>query len=136
MTIIAIPRVLREALGEDATDALISVMNNFGADALKHLATKDDLAVVKQDISALRIELKREFEQRLTSLRNELKDDITSLRNELKDDILTLQGETKKESASIRHEIIRVEGELKLVKWMLGILIAGMLSLVIKAFVV
>jgi len=36
--------------------------------------------------------------------------------------------------APIHNDITQLHGELMLVKWMLGILIAGVLSLVIKAF--
>jgi len=34
----------------------------------------------------------------------------------------------------LRNEFTQLRGELTLVKWMLGFLIAGVLSLVIKAF--
>jgi len=36
--------------------------------------------------------------------------------------------------APVRNDMTQVRGELTLVKWMLGILIAGVLSLVIKTF--
>jgi hypothetical protein len=34
----------------------------------------------------------------------------------------------------MESKLVRIEGEITLIKWMLGILIAGVLSLVVKAF--
>ena len=45
--------------------------------------------------------------------------------------------ESQKELATkgdLRQLKIEIDGELKLIKWMLGILIAGVISLVLKAF--
>ena len=46
-----------------------------------------------------------------------------------KEDILQLKSELKLEAADIRAEI-------KLIKWMLGFVIAGILSLILKSFFV
>jgi hypothetical protein len=48
-----------------------------------------------------------------------------------KEDITRLEQTTKSDLLQLKTEI---GGELKLIKWMLGILIAGVLSLVLKAF--
>ena len=62
-----------------------------------------------------------------------------------KGDIADLRHEIKELETGLRHEIgdlrremkeldLRRQGEMLLLKWMLGILIAGMASLVLKAF--
>jgi CHASE3 domain sensor protein len=48
------------------------------------------------------------------------KHDITEAKNEIKADM------------NVRFE--RIDGELKLNRWMLGVLLAGVISLVLKAF--
>jgi CHASE3 domain sensor protein len=48
------------------------------------------------------------------------KHDLTEAKNEIKSDM------------NVRFE--RIDGELKLNRWMLGILLAGVISLVLKAF--
>ena len=48
------------------------------------------------------------------------KHDLTEAKNEIKDDM------------NVRFE--RIDGELKLNRWMLGVLLAGVISLVLKAF--
>ncbi len=48
------------------------------------------------------------------------KHDLTEVKNEIKADM------------NVRFE--RIDGELKLNRWMLGVLLAGVISLVLKAF--
>ncbi|KJR42168.1 hypothetical protein MCHI_001935 [Candidatus Magnetoovum chiemensis] len=159
MPVIAIPKPLREKLGEDAIDAFISVINNAGFDSRKDLATKDDLnalrsatkddlralrdemkafhSATKDDINALRISTKDEIKtlrDDMKAMRSEVKDEMNTLRNEFKDDILALQNWTQKEIYSLNERFTKLDGEMRLIKWMLGIMIAGILSLVLKAF--
>lgn len=60
----------------------------------------------------------------IVSAQDELvtKHDLTEVKNELKSDM------------SVRFE--RVDGELKLNRWMLGAILAGVISIVVKSFVV
>jgi len=41
---------------------------------------------------------------------------------------------TKEDIHTVELRIARIESDLKLVKWMLGIIIAGILSLILKTF--
>jgi bifunctional DNA-binding transcriptional regulator/antitoxin component of YhaV-PrlF toxin-antitoxin module len=79
MSVIAIPKPLRDKLGDDATDSLITVLDKFEQSSQKGLATKEDIHT---------IDLK----------------------------------------------IAKIESDIRLIKWMLGIIIAGILSLILKAF--
>lgn len=38
------------------------------------------------------------------------------------------------ESSKIRQDIARMEGDIKVLKWMMGVMVAGIASLVMKAF--
>jgi len=58
------------------------------------------------------------------------KGDITDLRHEIKE--LELRIDTRFGQIDTRFE--KVHGEMLLLKWMLGLLIAGVASLVLKAF--
>jgi hypothetical protein len=40
----------------------------------------------------------------------------------------------KQEIAEVRHEVVEVKSDIKLLKWMFGFLLAGVASLVVKAF--
>jgi uncharacterized membrane protein len=80
------------------------------------LATKTDL---REYESAIRGDL----EKLETSLRHEMGELETGLRHEMKE--LELRIDTRFE---------KVHGEMLLMKWMLGLLIAGVASLVLKAF--
>ncbi|MGH8593706.1 MAG: hypothetical protein ACREV3_07580 [Gammaproteobacteria bacterium] len=45
-------------------------------------------------------------------------------------------GEITRSDSKLMDEIARLKGEITVVKWMLGVLLAGVLSLVLKAFFV
>ncbi|MEO5358179.1 MAG: hypothetical protein H7844_12910 [Nitrospirae bacterium YQR-1] len=79
MSVITIPRALREKLGDEATDSLVKVINDAELNSRKDLATKEDIF---------------KLSERMT----------------------------------------KIEGELTLIKWMMGIMLAGVISLVMKAF--
>ena len=81
----------------------------------------------------------------ITDLRHEMKEletglhhEIDGLRHEIKELESGLRHEIKELESGLRHEMkeldLRRQGEMLLLKWMLGILIAGMASLVLKAF--
>lgn len=55
------------------------------------------------------------------------KGDLLEVKHELKADIASLE-------ARLENRLVCVEGEMKLIKWMMGILLAGVMSLVLKAF--
>lgn len=65
-------------------------------------------------------------------LRRELKE--LELRFDAKLD--RLEGKLIGEITQVRGEITQVRGEIALLKWMLGVLLAGVVSLVLKAFFV
>ncbi len=79
MSVISIPKPLREKLGDEATDAFVEVIREIELESKKELATKDDIRALKDNI-------------------------------------------------------IKIEGEIKLIKWMIGVMLAGVVSLVLKAF--
>jgi bifunctional DNA-binding transcriptional regulator/antitoxin component of YhaV-PrlF toxin-antitoxin module len=86
MSVITIPKPLRDKLGDDATDSLITILDKFEQSSQKGLATKEDIAALKDDIN------------------------------------------------SVKLEIAETKSDIGLIKWMLGIIIAGILSLILKAF--
>ncbi|MBV6343537.1 LA_3696 family protein [Candidatus Magnetobacterium casense] len=79
MSVITIPKALRDKLGDEGTDAFIKVINEAGLDTRRDLATKDDIA-------------------------------------------------------KLSERIVKIEGELTLIKWMLGLILACVISLVMKSF--
>ena len=60
------------------------------------------------------------------------KDDIALVRKDL--ELLRKDMATKDEFASVKDELVGVKSDVSVMKWMLGILIAGVAALVLKAF--
>ncbi len=110
MAVITIPRALSDKLGEEATDALVDVINKIEPDngKIKAELTKE---LVTRDI----------FDERMKSLESKIESFVT-------------KAEFLEESGKTNERITRVEGELKLMRWMMGIIIAGVVSLIMKAF--
>ena len=98
------------------------------------VATKADIAELSGEIKEVRAELSGEIKE----VRGELKADIAELSGEIKAQGERLDGEIKAirtelsgEIKSVRTELI---GKINLLYWMLGVTVAGVVSLVIKAF--
>ncbi len=125
----------------------------------KELATKNDLNAVKQelrgdiaelrqeihavkqelkgDISELRQEIyavKQELKGDIAELRQELKSDNANLKEELKNDNAKLKEELKSDNIKLKDEIAAVKVDIAVLKWMMGMVISGVLALVLKAF--
>ncbi|KJR40605.1 APSE-2 prophage hypothetical [Candidatus Magnetoovum chiemensis] len=110
------PKVLREKLGEDGADAFASVIKNLETDWRKDLVTKETLM------------------KETTSIRDALTKETTSIRDALTKETTSIRETFTKEINSLRLEIERVKSEQTLMKWMLGIVLAGVISLVMKTF--
>ena len=72
--------------------------------------------------------------QELKDVRQELKQEIAQFRQELKQDIAQLRQEIKELGFKMDIKYESMKGEIILIKWMMGIMIAGILSLILKAF--
>jgi len=120
------------------------------------LATKADLreyeSVIRGDLEKLETGLRHEMNELETGLRHEMNELKTGLRHEMNELETGLRHEMNELETSLRHEIgdlrhevkelelridtrfEKVHGEMLLTKWMLGLLLAGVASLVLKAF--
>ncbi|MBF0458191.1 MAG: hypothetical protein HQK99_09880 [Nitrospirae bacterium] len=123
MSVIAVPKTLREKLGDDGVDDLIAVISEVGLN--------NDF-IIKADINAIRQEMATKAD--INAIRQEMatKADIKAIRQEMatmatKEDLLKVE-------SKLSERMTRIEGELTLVKWMMGIMLAGVISLVMKAF--
>jgi len=98
------------------------------------VATKGDIADLRHETKELETSLHHE----IGNLRHEVKELETSLRHEMKELETGLRHEIKELETGLRHEMreldLRRQGEMLLLKWMFGLLIAGMVTLLLKAF--
>ncbi|MBF0458746.1 MAG: hypothetical protein HQK99_12730 [Nitrospirae bacterium] len=101
MTVITVPKPLREKLGDEAADSLIKIINETELTSRKDLATRED---------------------------------IFKLSECTKEDIFKLSERTREDIFKLSERMTKMEGELILIKWMMGIMLAGVISLVMKAF--
>ncbi len=105
---------------------------------LKELVTKEDLKLAKDEVKA-------EIKSSVDALRQELKSSVDSIRQELKASVEAIRQESRSSNDNVRHEIKESEqrsknttdllkAELVLLKWMVGVVGFGILSLVIRVF--
>ncbi len=144
MSVITIPRILRETLGEEATEAFVKVISEAGLDTRRDLATKEDLfkvetrlkeniAKVKEDVAKVKEDVNK------TELR--LREEIAKTELKLREEIAKTELRLREDSARIREDVARlredvakISGEMVLLKLMLGGMLAGMISLIVKTF--
>jgi len=115
------PSEQAEAVAEAEAEALSEFIQS-------HLATKQDIADLKQEISDCRGELRLE----ITAVRNELKEDIANCRSELKLEIAAVRNELKQDIAAVRIEMHKMRSEL--IRWMGAFMVAqvGLIAGLIK----
>ena len=100
MAIIAVPRPLREKLGEEATDALVTLINE--ADE----RNKDSVIEVVEE----------RFERRLSEEMSKLRTEISELRVELFGEMGKLRAEHSGEMGKLRAEMHDLRANL--IQWM------------------
>ncbi|MCI4625811.1 MAG: hypothetical protein L3V56_07595 [Candidatus Magnetoovum sp. WYHC-5] len=126
MPVITVPKELREVLGEKGADALVKVINDADLSARKDLALKEDFAKVKEEI------LKVEHRLEVKIERVEAKIDKVEAKIDKVE--VKLDAKIDRVEAKLSERMTFIDGEIRLQKWMLGILLAGVISLIMKAF--
>ena len=104
MTLLTIPRPLRDKLGEEATDAFIEVLKNVDFEGKRDLATKSDIQDVKAEIQLIRSELKSDIQ--------DVKAEIQLVRSELKSDIQDVKAEIQLVKSVLDGKIDKLRTEL------------------------
>jgi len=74
-------KAFEKTIGPEATGLLAKVFERHDYTAREGLATKEDIAALRNDMTALRGEMKED----IASLRAELKEDTAAVRSEMKD---------------------------------------------------
>lgn len=116
-----------EAQAKAEAEALVSVL----AEAIEQqLATKEDIRGVKADIATLEKTLKAD----IATLEKTLKADMATLDKTLKADMATRDGEVKAGFKEVKADIILLKRDTYVIKWMMGMVLASVISLVLKAF--
>ena len=94
------------------------------------VATKADIAELSGEIKEVRGELKAQGER----LDGKITAEIAELSGEIKEVRSELSGEIKEVRGELKADIAGLNGRINLIYWMLGVSVAGIVSLVIKAF--
>ncbi len=77
-----------------------------------------------------------QLEGKLTGEIGRLENKLVQLEGKLIGEISRLEGKLMGETSRLSGELTEVRGEITLMKWMLGVLLTGVVSLVLKAFFV
>ena len=88
---------------------------------------------VRSELNAFRLELKEfktEMRSELNAFKSEIRSELQAFRLELKE----FQTELDKKFCSIETRFIKIEGELRLGRWMTGFLLASQLAIMFKLF--
>ncbi len=122
MAVIAVPRPLREKLGEEGTDALVALINEAGEN------TKQSVIEVAEE------RFERRLAEELGKLRAEIAEEMSKLRVELSGETSKLRAELSGETSKLRAEMHDLRANL--IQWMFVFWIGqiGVLTGILFAF--
>ena len=115
MPIISIPKPLREKLGDEASDSLVQMINQFEYEhrnSVISLTEEKFENKLNQELSSFREAMIRSD----LSIKEELKKDILSLREEMIRSDLLIKGELKEEISNLRGDMNK--NNTATIKWM------------------
>src|SRR5712692_6981057 len=133
MAVIAVPRPLREKLGEEGTDALVALINEAGENNKKSV-----IEVVEERFERRLAEeigkLRAEIAEAMGKLRAEVAGEINKLRAELSGETSKLRAELSGETSKLRAELHDLRANL--IQWMFVFWIGqiGVLTGILFAF--
>ena len=125
MAVVAVPRALREKLGDDASESLVDLLQQFEAEQTDHLIEMVEERFVRRVVESenrLRNELREEMHAGFMGLQKQIGDvraEIGSVRTELNKEIGSVRTELGKEIAEVRKEITVQT------RWILAVLVAA-----------
>lgn len=85
MSVITVPRTLRDKLGEEGTEAFVEVIHSVESESRRDLPTKEDFA----------------------NFKGEMKEDFANFRGEMKEDFAKLDGNLRLEIEKSKSDIIK-----------------------------
>src|SRR5882672_9628407 len=100
MAVIAVPRPLREKLGEEGTDALVALINEAGEDNKKSV-----IEIVEE-----------RFERRLAEEMGKLRVEMAALRTDTNDGMNKLRADTNEGMSKLRVEMADLRANI--IQWM------------------
>ena len=125
MAVVAVPRALREKLGDDASGSLVDLLQQFEAEQTDHLIEMVEERFVRRVVESenrLRNELREEMHAGFMGLQKQIGDvraEIGGVRAELGKEIGSLRTELGKEIAEVRKEITVQT------RWILAVLVVA-----------
>ena len=136
MAVMAVPRALREKLGDDASDSLVDLLQQFEAEQSDHLIEMVEERFVRRVVESenrLRNELREEMHAGFMGLQKQIGDvraEIGSVRTELHKEIGSVRTELSKEIAEVRTELSKEIAEVRKeitvqTRWILAVLVAA-----------
>ena len=132
MAVVAVPRALREKLGDDASDSLVDLLQQFEAEQSDHLIEMVEERFVRRVVESenrLRNELREEMHAGFMGLQKQIGDvraEVGSVRTELHKEIGSVRTDLGKEIAEVRKEIAEVRKEITVqTRWILAVLVAA-----------
>ena len=102
MAVLTVPKALRDKSGEEATDALVTLVNASGDEG-----RAANLAISEEKFGRRLAEEMGKIRVEIVDLKTELKSEIGGLRSELKTEIGSVRSEIKTEIAESKSEIIK-----------------------------
>jgi len=137
MQIIAVPRVLREKLGEDGVDSLIDLLNKVRDrtrdDVLTFVEEKferrlsdevakinqritDEVAKINQRLSEEVTKINQRITDEVAKINQRITEEVANINQRITDEVTNINQRISEEVAGLRNEIHRTRADI--IKWM------------------
>lgn len=133
-----IKRLKAANMTEEQAEVIVDGINAARESDLQNLATKSDVAALKADLQEVESSLNAKIDK-VESFLNAKIDKVESSLNAKIDKLeSSLNAKIDKVEASLNAKgdkiELRLSGDIYLLKWMIGVVVAGILALILKAY--
>jgi len=114
----------------------VSVRSDMAAEfASVRREVDNGFASVRSEMASEFASVRSEMASEFASVRSEMASKFTSVRNEMTSEFASVRREMDGGFASVRAEMARLNGEMTLMKWMLGSVLGIVLAVALKLFI-
>ena len=113
--------------------ALADVLDARDRNLVTTSTLRAELCELRAELRAEMAELRAELRAEMAELRDELRGEMAELRDELRGEMAELRSELHAAVADARGEFKAIHAELRMLRWMLGLIATGVAALLARS---
>ena len=124
----SVKRLITAGLTESIAEALVEEQQKWHNTNLANLATKQDVALLRQEVKQDAELLRQEVKQDVESLRQEVKQDVESLRQEMTYQFARVDDRIEATRQEVKIRTDSLTDQIANLKWLIGLMFGVLLA--------